>query len=238
MGRYAYDQQPGIGLWNLQALAVALQSLMPWEAINASLRTYVPHFVATYERLTRAKIGLVSEQEGDEELTDRPVRADEAEQGDYPQSFRLLAARATTRPGALDGAVRRGHAARRFRLARPLAGAHRGRAGRLAEAAARMNRVNPKFVLRNWVAETAIRAVEDDGDVATLDRIFRLVTHPFDEGRSRTSPSRSVRSATWRISRCRARREPQGFVTRLSVRLIRPPCGSSVEEPGMMRSMP
>jgi uncharacterized protein YdiU (UPF0061 family) len=44
-----------------------------------------------------------------------------------------------------------------------------------------MDRVNPKFILRNWVAETAIRAVEDHGDVATLDRIFRLVTQPFDE---------------------------------------------------------
>ncbi len=38
-------------------------------------------------------------------------------------------------------------------------------------------------MLRNWVAETAIRAVEDDGDLATLDRIFRLVTNPFDEHR-------------------------------------------------------
>ena len=44
-----------------------------------------------------------------------------------------------------------------------------------------MNAVNPKFVLRNWLAETAIRAVEDEGDVATLDRIFRLVTAPYEE---------------------------------------------------------
>ena len=35
--------------------------------------------------------------------------------------------------------------------------------------------INPKYVLRNWVAETAIRAVEDQGDIATLDRIFRLL---------------------------------------------------------------
>jgi uncharacterized protein YdiU (UPF0061 family) len=43
-----------------------------------------------------------------------------------------------------------------------------------------MDRVNPKYVLRNWVAETAIRAVEDHGDVATLDRIFRLLQTPHD----------------------------------------------------------
>ncbi|HKD46863.1 MAG TPA: hypothetical protein VKB67_04210, partial [Rhizomicrobium sp.] len=44
-----------------------------------------------------------------------------------------------------------------------------------------MNRVNPKYVLRNWVAETAIRAVEDRGDSAALDRILRLVQSPYDE---------------------------------------------------------
>ena len=44
-----------------------------------------------------------------------------------------------------------------------------------------MNAVNPKYVLRNWVAETAIRAVEDQGDAAPLDRILRLVQSPYDE---------------------------------------------------------
>ena len=42
-----------------------------------------------------------------------------------------------------------------------------------------MAHVNPRYVLRNWVAETAIRAVEDKGDIATLGRIFNLVRAPF-----------------------------------------------------------
>ena len=44
-----------------------------------------------------------------------------------------------------------------------------------------MNAVNPKYILRNWVAETAIRAVENRGDVATLDRILTMLQAPFDE---------------------------------------------------------
>ncbi|HEX4104903.1 MAG TPA: hypothetical protein VHX92_01605, partial [Rhizomicrobium sp.] len=44
-----------------------------------------------------------------------------------------------------------------------------------------MNRINPKYVLRNWVAETAIRAVEDHNDTEPLDRILRLVQSPYDE---------------------------------------------------------
>jgi uncharacterized protein YdiU (UPF0061 family) len=44
-----------------------------------------------------------------------------------------------------------------------------------------LDRINPKYVLRNWVAETAIRAVEDEGDIATLDRIFKLLQAPFEK---------------------------------------------------------
>jgi uncharacterized protein YdiU (UPF0061 family) len=43
-----------------------------------------------------------------------------------------------------------------------------------------MNAVNPKYVLRNWVAETAIRAVEDRDDSGPLDRILKLVQSPYD----------------------------------------------------------
>ena len=48
-----------------------------------------------------------------------------------------------------------------------------------ARSGVSLDRVNPLYVLRNWVAESAIRAVEDRGDIATLDRIFRLVQDPF-----------------------------------------------------------
>ena len=64
-----------------------------------------------------------------------------------------------------------------------------------------LDAVNPKYVLRNWVAETAIRAVEDRGDVATLDRIFKLIQSPFekhdgDEAFAAPPPPESVRSGS------------------------------------------
>ena len=49
------------------------------------------------------------------------------------------------------------------------------------DRAAAMDAINPKYTLRNWVAETAIRAVEDRGDVAALDRILTMLQSPFDE---------------------------------------------------------
>ena len=63
---------------------------------------------------------------------------------------------------------------------------YRARRAGEGDVAAAMNAVNPKYVLRNWVAETAIRAVEDTleedgGDSGPLDRILRLVQNPYDE---------------------------------------------------------
>jgi uncharacterized protein YdiU (UPF0061 family) len=57
----------------------------------------------------------------------------------------------------------------------------RYRARTASEDLSGLAKINPRYVLRNWVAETAIRAVEDKGDIAALDRIFNLVRAPFEK---------------------------------------------------------
>jgi uncharacterized protein YdiU (UPF0061 family) len=49
-----------------------------------------------------------------------------------------------------------------------------------AERAERMNRVNPKFVLRNHLAEVAIRQAQD-GDFTETARLLKVLDRPFDE---------------------------------------------------------
>jgi uncharacterized protein YdiU (UPF0061 family) len=183
MGRYAFERQPSIALWNLQALAVALQSLMPWEAIDVSLKAFVPHFVAEYSARMKAKVGLgESEAEADTELVSDLLALMKRSGADYSRTFRLLSA-------TVDNPGRAAWTALFDEDTRPAAFAWLDRwQARLvalgrdeATTRAGLDAVNPKFVLRNWVAESAIRAVEDRGDIATLDRIFRLVTNPFAE---------------------------------------------------------
>lgn len=48
------------------------------------------------------------------------------------------------------------------------------------ELARRLRATNPKFVLRNWLAQTAIEAAEQ-GDLAPLERLFDVMQRPFDE---------------------------------------------------------
>lgn len=44
-----------------------------------------------------------------------------------------------------------------------------------------MDRVIPKYVLRNYLAETAIRKAADERDYSEIERLMRLLTRPYDE---------------------------------------------------------
>jgi serine/tyrosine/threonine adenylyltransferase len=49
-----------------------------------------------------------------------------------------------------------------------------------AERTARMKRVNPKFVLRNHLAQAAIERAQQ-GDFAETERVLNVLERPFDE---------------------------------------------------------
>ena len=50
-----------------------------------------------------------------------------------------------------------------------------------AERAVRMNRANPKYVLRNYLAEVAIRKARDERDFSEIETLRKLLSAPFDE---------------------------------------------------------
>ena len=169
MGRYSFSNQPGIGHWNLRALGIALSSLIDSDTLVAKLNTYESHFVTRYRERIRAKLGLVRMDEGDDRLIGELLALMIKARADYTMTFRELAAPDEHWLNLFDP-VRD----------QALEWLNRYRARRDGEPTT-MNRVNPKYTLRNWVAEVAIRAVEDKGDTGPLDRILRLVQSPYDE---------------------------------------------------------
>ena len=179
-GRYAYDRQPAIGLWNCNALAHALSSLIPVPALREVLLEYEPLLLAELRRRQRAKLGLERESPGDEALIDDLLELLARGGIDYSLFFRRLC---DFQPGA-DNAPLRDLCpdrvafdawARRYqaRLA-----AERRTA---AERAAAMRAVNPKYVLRNYLAETAIRKAEDEADYREIETLRRVLARPFAE---------------------------------------------------------
>jgi len=185
-GRYAWDAQPAVGHWNLYRLAGALMPLVQDEdALRAVLAGYEGAFLAAFHHRMAAKLGLGQWQAGDEELLNGLWSVMHQNRADFTLSFRRLADVASagdipSAPGvetfedlhADREAARAWLATYRARLAQD------GRPD--AERAAAMNRVNPLYVLRNHLAELAIRAAKER-DTSEIDRLMRLLRDPYTE---------------------------------------------------------
>jgi hypothetical protein len=180
-GRYAFDRQPGIGLWNCKALAAALGTLLSQDEADAALAAYEPAYRECAVALLRAKLGLREERDDDIALAVDFLELLAAQRADYTNAFRALsngesALRALfSVPNALDSVPDALDAwLERYRA--------RLTAERSDDAlrAASMKRANPKFVLRNYLAQQAIAAAEA-GDYSELARLHAVLRAPFDE---------------------------------------------------------
>ncbi len=167
-GRYAFANQPAVALWNLRALALTLSELVDTETLVETLNAFEVHFGASYRARMRAKLGLTIDTEGDDRLIGDLLALMAKARADYSLTFLRLSGD-DAEWLALFGAMRED----------AKAWLTRWRERTKDEDLSGLVRANPRYVLRNWVAETAIRAVEDRGDIVTLDRIFNLVHAPF-----------------------------------------------------------
>jgi len=171
-----------VALWNLHALAHALMPLIgDSDAALAALEPYQSAYPEEMLAAWRAKLGLATAREDDQALVDDLLRRMAADRADMTITFRRLAAFDST-PGASNGALRDLFIDRAAfddwgaRYAERL----RAEASLDNERATRMNAVNPKFVLRNHLAEAAIQAAQQ-GDFGETRRLHAVLERPFDE---------------------------------------------------------
>ena len=180
-GRYAFNQQPYMGLWNLSCLAQALLPLVEKEALKAGLETYQPLFDREYQECMRAKFGLLDMQANDDELIRDFLGLLQGSHADYTIVFRELGA-FSSQNGAVNEKLRE-HFLNRERFddwALRYRDRLRGEGSRDDERRDRMNRVNPKYVLRNYLAQTAIEKAQNK-DFSEIDRLFALLQDPFKD---------------------------------------------------------
>jgi uncharacterized protein YdiU (UPF0061 family) len=185
-GRYAFGRQPNVAFWNLHALAQALLPLLGSgdEASERALAALAPYKTAFPQRLLAtmtAKLGLQQVHAGDEELVDALLRRMAADRADYTITWRRLA-EFSTAPGANNAGVRDLFIDRAAfdGWAQDYAARLRLEGSDDAARAVRMRRINPKFVLRNHLAEAAIEAAQR-GDFGETQRLLRVLQRPFDE---------------------------------------------------------
>ncbi len=184
-GRYAWARQPSVGFWNLHALAQALLPLIvDSDLALAALETYKTAYAQAMLQRWSAKLGLQSSHAEDQLLIDDLLKRMAADKADFSITFRRLAA-FDSAPGASNDTLRDLFLDREAFDAwgqRYAARLH-AEASVDAERALRMNRVNPKFVLRNHLAEVAIQNAQA-GDFTEVGRLLNVLQRPFDEAPS------------------------------------------------------
>ncbi len=181
-GRYAFNQQPAVALWNLSCLAQAFSALVPRELAVETLDLFQPIFATQYGTLMRHKLGLVDARAEDADLLLQLLDLLDANAVDYTNFFRRLS-NFDCAPAARNDALRdmfieptafdRWATGYRARLL-----LERGDA---AERKRRMDAVNPKYVLRNYLAQGAITAAVEHADYSEIERLLALLSRPFDE---------------------------------------------------------
>ncbi|TCV86775.1 protein adenylyltransferase SelO [Sulfurirhabdus autotrophica] len=181
-GRYAFDQQPDIGAWNLTCLAQALTPLMSVDEAKEALNHYQSTFASHYIDLMSAKLGLKESGKLVVPLITDLLDILHKNHIDYTIFFRALANfkqdatknNATLRDMFIDREAF-DNWAREYKLQLDKENS--------ADATRRtsMLAANPKYILRNYLAQNAISKATDEKDFSEIDRLLHLLKTPFDE---------------------------------------------------------
>jgi serine/tyrosine/threonine adenylyltransferase len=178
-GRYAWNRQPSIALWNLYRLAGSLNSVVQdADALKAVLDRYEATFTRAFHEGMAAKLGLRDWGPDDEGLLDDLLKLMHKQRADFTLSFRHLSAavRGDAQPFKDLFIDREAANAWLQRLLTRHASAPCDPAAR-ADA---MDRVNPLYVLRNHLAELAIRAARQ-GDASVIDELLQVCRDPYTQ---------------------------------------------------------
>jgi len=182
-GRYAYGNQPNIAHWNLARLAEALLPLIDDDndkavaAAEGVLGKFPERFRTHYTAGLRAKLGLVTEEEGDLALAQELLDWMKAAEADFTLSFAALTKAAAG--GKLVGSLSFGGSPLRAWHEKWSARLERQGASR-EEVAAVMRTANPVVIPRNFRVEEALAAAAG-GDFTVMRRLLEVLARPFEE---------------------------------------------------------
>lgn len=189
--RYRYGTQPQIVLWNLLQLANALFPLIEEAALLQDiLQEYQVEVEVAYREMMKSKLGLFEAHDDDQQLIAALEAVLQRSETDMTIFFRLLAElkkedfskglalveASFYSPEDITGAIAEEWTAWFAKYGERL----RRETKTDLERKQHMNTVNPKYVLRNYMAQLAIDAAEA-GDYSFLEELFELLKAPYEE---------------------------------------------------------
>jgi uncharacterized protein YdiU (UPF0061 family) len=184
--RYRYQNQPRVAYWNLVQLANALHPLVgDTEALERALESFASTFDDAQRRNFAGKLGIrgLTLEGEDLALVSELLELMSAAETDFTIFFRSLARIGATEEVSLEPLRDAFYGEADPRLLPWLRRYQaRIRTDDLGDDARRalMNRSNPKYVLRNYLAQEAIDKAEA-GDPSMIGELLACLRRPYDE---------------------------------------------------------
>jgi len=187
MGRYDLENQVNIGLWNLDKFAKALKPLISEKGLpqmEKILEGYGSIYQMVLLDLYRAKLGLKTKKEEDEELIAVLLDTMERIEADFTQTFRDLSEisledlSSENIPDVAWGLKSCQKSKKIKEFIKIYVARVQEEGGTDEERLPRMQAVNPRYILRNWIAQAAIEKAEND-DFSEVQFLMEIFKNPY-----------------------------------------------------------
>lgn len=181
-GRYSFDSQPGIGLWNLNALAQTFTPHLEIEQIKQALNSYEPTLLKEYSTLMHNKLGLLPQSafvEANSKIINTWLDLLAFEKKDYSVTFRqlckfdILGGNQKLRDQFINR-DRFDEWAEHYTLALKEQGMNQ------TQRQTKMRQHNPHIVLRNYLAQQIIDRAEE-GNFEMFHQFIDALKKPYEE---------------------------------------------------------
>ncbi|XP_061777599.1 protein adenylyltransferase SelO, mitochondrial-like isoform X4 [Nerophis ophidion] len=203
-GRYSVGEQASVGLFNLEKLLDALRPILTagqQRAAETVLKGYVDIYETRIHHLFKAKLGLLGDDVEDDYIIAFLLKMMEDTQADFTMVFRELSEFSAfqlhnhnfTQAWALEDLS--SHGLFPDWLSVYLQRLHRQVHDNDVRQA-RMKGVNPRYVLRNWMAQSAIKKAERN-DFSEVELLHRILSSPFAIQSSAEAAGYAARPPKW-----------------------------------------
>ncbi len=185
--RYRFGNQSAVGVWNLMQLGNALYPLIEdAEPLEEILENYQVSYLPKHVRMMSDKLGFV--ESADAEFVTELEHLMFKSEMDLTLFFRNLSKFDLENPNEFWTLLEESsysETLEKFKsewnvFLEDYAEILKSENRKTSERIAAMNAANPKYVLRNYMAQIAIDAA-DAGDYSIVDELFNLLLKPYDE---------------------------------------------------------
>ncbi|KAL1221694.1 hypothetical protein V5N11_009203 [Cardamine amara subsp. amara] len=187
--RYCFANQPDIGLWNIAQFSktLAVAQLINEKEANYAMERYGDKFMDEYQAIMSKKLGL---SKYNKEVISKLLNNMAVDKVDYTNFFRLLA-NVKANPNTPEAELLKPLKAVLLDIGKERKEAWikwmrsyiqevGGSEISDEERKARMDSVNPRYILRNYMCQSAIDAAEQ-GDFSEVNNLIRLMKRPYEE---------------------------------------------------------